>query len=60
MTYQELLDKLKELDNEKLQQTVTVYGCGIEEYFPVCVFKQVVIEPDVLDSEHMVLLTGNS
>lgn len=35
MTYKELLERLKELDDEQLSADVTIYDKSDEEYYPV-------------------------
>ena len=54
MTYRELLEKLKTLTVDQLNQDVTVFVATEEEYYPVATVA-VTVEDDVLDPDHIVL-----
>ena len=60
MTYRELIDMLKDLTPEQLEQTDTVYVSGEDEYYPLvddypcCVADESV--NDVLDDGHPYLV----
>lgn len=56
MTYQELLDQLKQLSAQQLNQVVTVYVSG-EGYFPIDE-TGVAVDDDMLDEDHLILVTG--
>lgn len=56
MTYEELLGQLSELSPQQLKQTVTVYVSG-DDYFSVSK-TGVAADDDVLDEDHIVLVTG--
>ncbi len=56
MTYRDLLNELKSISEEQLNQTVTVYVSG-DEYFPVDE-TGIAANDDVLDPGHFVLITG--
>lgn len=51
-TYRTLLNKLSELSEEQLNQTVTVYACEMDEFYP-CEDMLITDEREqVLDSNH--------
>jgi hypothetical protein len=53
MTYAELLEELKMLDESQLQNTVTVYVCGTDEFYEVLDYQiSVGSENSVLDDGH--------
>ena len=58
MKYRQLLDELQLLSEEQLDQDVTVYVSGVDEYYalrpdyPVAVSE----EDDVLDADHFYLV----
>ena len=54
MTYRELLEELKTLTIDQLNQDVTVFVATEEEYYPVATVSAAV-EDDVLDPDHIVL-----
>ena len=54
MTYRELLEELKTLTIDQLNQDVTVFVATEEEYYPVATVA-VAVEDDVLDPDHIVL-----
>ena len=54
MTYQDLLNELKTLKPEQLNQTVTIHLTEIDEFMPVrAIFDE--DGSDVLDSGHIIL-----
>ena len=55
MTYQQLLDRLKELNAEQLEQTVTTFDSYTDEYTP-CVELRITEESDILDAMHPFLV----
>jgi len=55
MTYKELLDQLMMLDEEQMNQTVTVHDPYQDEYIAV-VHTNTTSEPDVLDENHFYLV----
>ncbi len=55
MTYKELLDQLMMLDEEQINQTVTVYE-PYEEKFIAVVHTVTTSEADVLDENHFYLV----
>jgi hypothetical protein len=57
MTYKELLAELQKLNEEQLNQDVTVYDCGInDEYYQASVeFVFATEECDVLDIDHPII-----
>jgi len=55
MTYKTLLDQLMMLDEEQLQQTVTVHEPYEDEYIAV-VHTATTSEADVLDENHFYLV----
>jgi hypothetical protein len=55
MTYKELLDQLMMLDEEQINQTVTVYEPYEEEFIAV-VHTATTSEADVLDENHFYLV----
>jgi hypothetical protein len=55
MTYKELLDQLMMLDEEQLDQTVTVHDPYEDEHIAV-VHTITTSEADVLDENHFVLV----
>lgn len=54
MKYAKLLEMLKSMPKERLEDTVTVYINSQEEFYPVEKF--VSMDTDVLDNNHMVLV----
>jgi len=64
MTYKELLEMLSKLNQEQLNQTVTVHthffgplGLSSDEYYPVSQCG-IVCDTDVLDENHFVLMVN--
>jgi hypothetical protein len=55
MTYKELLDQLMMLDEEQMNQTVTVHDPYQDEYIAV-VHTETTSEADVLDENHFYLV----
>ena len=57
MTYKELLEKLKDLSVEQLNQNVTVHLTEVDEFVPVRGVWTIVVdgECDVLDEGHLIL-----
>ena len=55
-SYQDLLDILKQLSEEDLQQTITLYMENMEEYFPIVIEIHNVESTDVLDKDHKVII----
>jgi hypothetical protein len=55
MTYKDLLDELMMLDDEQLDQTVTVHDAYEDEYIAV-VHTNTTSESDVLDENHFYLV----
>jgi hypothetical protein len=55
MTYKELLDQLMMLDEEQMDQTVTVHDPYQDEYIAV-VHTNTTSEADVLDENHFYLV----
>jgi len=56
MTYAELLRALTELDPERLNDTVTVYVTGVDEFYAVKEFQIAVGDvTDVIDDGHAYL-----
>ncbi len=53
MTYRELLNKLQEIPEDRLDDTATVYVCGIDEFISVKTLQTV--DTDVLDPGHFVI-----
>ena len=54
MTYKELLDKLKSLSNDQLDQTVTVFHGSTDEFYPAH-STGITHENDILDANHFYL-----
>ena len=54
MTYQHLIEELKKMSQEQLEQDVTVFVSSLEEYMPVFSVA-VAATMDVLDPGHIVL-----
>jgi len=54
MTYKELLDKLKSLSDDQLNQTVTVFHGSTDEFYSVH-STGITHENDVLDANHFYL-----
>jgi hypothetical protein len=50
-TYREVLEALKNLSEEDLDKTATVYVRGVDEYYPIQTFG-VTPDTDVLDKDH--------
>ena len=55
MTYKELLDQLMMLDEEQLEQTVTIHDPYEDEYIAV-IHTETTSEADVLDENHFYLV----
>lgn len=55
MTYQELKDELDGLNEDELQQTVTIYDTADDEYFGVD-DTDFSVESDVMDDGQFVIL----
>jgi len=55
-SYQDLIDILKHLSKEDLQQTITLYMENMDEYFPVIIEIHTVESTDVLDEDHKVII----
>ena len=56
MTYAELMRELMELDPARLQDTVTVYVKGVDEFYAVSEFQIAVGDvTDVIDDGHAYL-----
>lgn len=55
MTYKELLDILLMAPGEHLQQTVTVWVPGVNEFYPISE-TIVTSEKDVLDEDHLIMV----
>lgn len=55
MTYQQLLDWIKTIPSDKLENTVTIFDNYLEEYHPVedCDY---IVSSDVLDEGHPILI----
>lgn len=49
ITYRELLEKLKQLPSERLDDNVTVYDVFEEEFYPVQSFRKANDNEDVVD-----------
>ena len=59
MTYKELLEELRTVSREQLNQDVAVHLMSEDEYYPVqAVCVAVENECDVLDEGHLVLAAG--
>lgn len=54
MTYKELLEFLKTLTDDELEQNVTVYLSSNDEYIPV-IETDKTVENDVLDDGHVII-----
>ena len=64
MTYKQLLDKLQSIPPERLNDTVTVWDYGADEFFAVANLTQnkkdsKQLDTDVLDYGHFVLEMNN-
>jgi len=57
MTYKQLLEQLMLLDDEQINQSVTIYDSNNEEYLPVSK-TETTSEADVLDENHFYLVTA--
>ena len=57
MTYRELLNELKSISEEQLNQTVTVYVSG-DDYFPVDEIGVYCNTYVTLEADQLVLVTG--
>lgn len=55
-SYQDLLEILKELSEEDLHQTITLYMENMDEYFPVVIEIHNVESTDALDKNHKVII----
>ena len=55
-SYQDLLEILKELSEEDLHQTITLYMENMDEYFPIVIEIHTVESADVLDKDHKVII----
>ena len=57
MNYRQLLDELQQLNEEQLEQDVTVYVSGVDEYYGLRPDYPVAISEadDVLDEDHFYL-----
>ena len=55
MTYEKLIEMLKELPPERLQDTVTVYVCDDDEFYDVQWCDTATEKTDVLDPGHFYL-----
>ena len=56
LSYRELFNLLKVLNEEDLDQTVTIYSEKEDEYFPVLIEIHTVEQTDTLDKDHKVLI----
>jgi len=54
MTYKDLLDQLMMMDEEQINQSVTIYNTDDDEYIPVS-HTETTSEADVLDENHFYL-----
>jgi hypothetical protein len=52
MTYAELIRELQDVDLARLQDTVTVYVKGVDEFYAVDKFQIAEPDNDVLDEGH--------
>lgn len=55
-SYQDLVNILKHLSEEDLQQAITIYMENMDEYFPVVIEIHTVESTDVLDKNHKVII----
>jgi len=55
MTYKELLEQLMQLDEEQMEQTVTVHDPYTNEYTAI-VHTETTSESDILDENHFYLV----
>ena len=56
MTYKELLQQLKQLNEEQLSQDVAIWDCyGQDEYYQASVEFVFATETDVLDKDHPII-----
>lgn len=57
MTYEELADYIRNMDEEQRQQTVTIFVPGVNEYFPLNEKAPIreSFDSDVLDDKHIFL-----
>lgn len=55
MTYRQLFEQLKKLNNEQLNQDVTVYDKRQDEYFAASEFVIASEVDDILDAGHYVM-----
>jgi hypothetical protein len=56
ITYAELIENLKALPPEKLNDTATVYVPGVGEFYPVMTTEVLDVSQDVLDPGHLVMV----
>lgn len=57
MKYRDLLTELQLLSEEQLNQDVTVYVSGVDEYYPLVPdYPWLFAEADVLDNDHPYLV----
>jgi hypothetical protein len=54
-TYADLLEVLKTMSPNELQQTATVFVRGVDEYYPIQTFDKTKVS-DVLDKGHFFML----
>ena len=57
MTYKQLLEQLMLLDDEQVNQSVTIHDITNDEYIPVST-TATTSEADVLDENHFYLIIG--
>ena len=56
LSYRELFNLLKALNEEDLDQTVTIYSEKQDEYFPVLIEIHTIEKTDTVDKDHKVLI----
>ncbi len=56
MTFGELLENLKAMPPERLNDTATVYVSGVDEYYPVVKWDLANADQDQLDTDHRVMI----
>ena len=52
MTYQQLLEQLQQLDENQLQQNVSIYDEHLAEYYPTQGSIKFATSSDILDNNH--------
>lgn len=57
MTYKQLLEQLMLLDDEKINQLVTIHDISNDEYIPVSI-TATSLEPDTLEENRFCLIIG--